>query len=195
MSDNSRAALASEYVTLWAQCAPVECDDALDYAISYQNRYLKVQATTGVPWWFVAVIHRMECDGRFDQHLHNGDPLTAKTTHVPADRPLSPVWDWEISAADALTMKGFGTDKVRRLPDGSPDWTLPTVLWRLEAYNGFGSRNHGVRSCYLWAKSNLEQPGKYTSDGVWNPKAVSKQTGAAVILKEMFEKGLIQICS
>ena len=45
---------------------------------------------------------------RFDQHLHNGDPLSGRTTHVPPGRPrpASPPFTWEQSAHDAIIRSG-----------------------------------------------------------------------------------------
>ena len=40
--------------------------------------YAAAVAGMPVPWWFVAVVHCMECSMRFDQHLHNGDPLSGR---------------------------------------------------------------------------------------------------------------------
>ncbi|MBC7944106.1 MAG: hypothetical protein H7X91_02310, partial [Burkholderiales bacterium] len=45
--------------------------------------YEEVAQQTGVPWAFIGVIHGMECGFDFGAHLHNGDPLTARTFQVP----------------------------------------------------------------------------------------------------------------
>ncbi len=194
VTEHSREALADEYVSLFEQCAPATYTaSAITRLVSGQERYLKVQSLCGVPWWFTGLLHTMECSGRFDQHLHNGDPLSARTVQVPAGRPHYPTWTWETSAVDALTFQTWSEDQVRRLPDGTADWTLPTTLWRLEAYNGFGPRKRGIRSCYLWGKSNLEQPGKYVADGQWNPEARTAQIGCAVLLKEMINQGIVTL--
>ena len=50
-------------------------------------RYEKVGKALGIPWYVVGIIHSLEAGGDFTRHLHNGDPLTARTTHVPAGRP------------------------------------------------------------------------------------------------------------
>ena len=69
-------------------------------------RYEAVSLTlaTGMPWWFVAIVHFMEGGGKFTKHLHNGDPLTDRTVRVPRGRPLfgNPPFRWEQSAIDAL---------------------------------------------------------------------------------------------
>jgi lysozyme family protein len=47
-----------------------------------KNRYQDVGETTGIPWYFVGVIHNMEANLNFTRHLHNGDPLTARTVQI-----------------------------------------------------------------------------------------------------------------
>jgi lysozyme family protein len=59
------------------------------------------------------------------------------------------------------------------------------MLYRLEAYNGFGYRRKGVPSPYLWSFCNLYERGKYVADGQYDPNAVSKQCGAGVMLKKL----------
>ena len=61
-----------------------------------------------IPWWFVAVIHDLEASRNFNAHLHNGDPLTHRTVHVPKNRPPgNPPFTFEESARDALTLDGL----------------------------------------------------------------------------------------
>lgn len=154
-----------------------------------KTRYDAVALRTTVPWYVVAVIHSMESGCDFKTHLHNGDPLTARTVHVPAGRPKvgNPPFTWIDSAADALFMKGWGNN--------GRDWRLGSLLDNLERYNGLGYRRDSVNinTPYLWAGSNFEQIGKYTSDGHFDPKAISQQIGAAVLLKEMEKNKVIQI--
>lgn len=130
----------------------------------------------GIPWAFIGAIHAMECGFNFAGHLHNGDPLTARTVHVPKGRPLTgtPPFTWRESAIDALTMKGF--HDVR-------DWSVPHMLYLLERYNGMGYRMRRLASPYLWSFSNHYSRGKFVKDGIYDPHAVSKQCGVAVMLK------------
>jgi lysozyme family protein len=152
-------------------------------------RYEKVGKALKMPWYVVAVIHSMESGGDFTRHLHNGDPLSARTTHVPAGRPKAgrPPFTWEASAIDALTHQGgFGTWK---------DWSVPGALYKLEGYNGWGYREHhpGVKSPYLWSFSNHYGKGKYVADGRFSPTAVSEQCGAAVLLKRLQDAGRVAL--
>ena len=143
--------------------------------------YQAVSDVVNVPWYFIAIIHCMEGSLNFKTHLHNGDPLRARTIHVPKGRPLSgrPPFTWQESAVDALTLEGF---------TAWTDWSIPGILYCLEKYNGFGYRKKGIYSPYLWSYSNHYKRGKFTNDGVFDPDAVSKQCGGAVLLRRMSEK-------
>lgn len=152
-----------------------------------RNRYAAVGDPLGIPWYFVGVIHNMEASLNFKTHLHNGDPLTKRTTHVPAGRPLTgtPPFAWEVSAADAL--------RLERLHD-LDDWSLPATLFRLEKFNGLGYRtgHPEVLTPYLWSFSNHYTRGKFVADGKFSPTAVSQQCGAAILLRRMAETGTIK---
>jgi lysozyme family protein len=138
--------------------------------------YRQVQSELAIAWPFVGVIHAMECGFNFYGHLHNGDPLTARTVHVPKGRPATaePPYTWLQSALDALRLKRL---------DQVTDWSVPHMLYLLEGYNGFGYRRRGVPTPYLWSFSNIYESGKFVLDGKFDPLAVSKQCGAALMLK------------
>lgn len=148
-----------------------------------RSRYRAVAQLVGIPWYLIAVIHNMESALDFTKHLHNGDPLTARTVQVPKGRPPtgSPPFTWETSAVDALKYQRF--DQWR-------DWTLPGLLYKLEEYNGWGYRLYHphVFSPYLWSFSYHYRSGKYTADGRWSESAISQQAGAAVLLRRMAER-------
>jgi lysozyme family protein len=151
-----------------------------------RSRYEAVGGPLAIPWFFIGVIHCLEASLNFKKHLHNGDPLTDRTKNVPAGRPKTgePPFEWEVSAKDALRLKN-----LHKLDD----WSLPALLYQLERYNGFGYRTRptGIFSPYLWSFSQHYEKGKYVKDGVFDPEAVSKQCGAAVLLRRMAERGLI----
>ncbi len=189
---NLTEALKADYQRLFDGCNPRpdrmgEIEEAIGRIRQGKPRYQTASAATGVPWHVIAVIHQMECGGRFDQHLHNGDPLTARTVRVPANRPPkgNPPFTWEDSAQDALRLKRM---------DRWSDWTLPGILYKLEGYNGFGYRLYHPEtpSPYLWAGSSHYSRGKYVQDGTWSPTAVSKQIGAAVLLRRMAETAQLE---
>jgi lysozyme family protein len=185
------SALRQEYQDLFDHCAvPPEraarVEQLCDGIVADRARYEAAAATSGVPWAFIAVVHSMESDRRFDRHLHNGDPLTARTVQVPAGYPKEgkPPFKWEVSCADALSLRGLGVHT---------DWSLTGTLYQLEGYNGWGYRRFhpDVRSPYLWSFSNHYSSGKYVKDGVWSSTAASKQCGAAVLLRRLAERGVV----
>src|SRR5947208_3434926 len=93
--------LRSEYQALFDSCQirpakAQEVETAVTSLIANKARYAAVADPLGIPWTLVAVLHNMECSQNFNEHLHNGDPLTARTVHVPAGRPKSgsPPFTW-----------------------------------------------------------------------------------------------------
>ena len=145
-------------------------------------RYQSVsRQVNNVPWAMIGVIQAMECGFNFSCHLHNGDPLTSRTKHVPAGKPATgqPPFAWENSAIDAVKLEGF---------ENVTDWSIPHMLYLLEKFNGFGYRNMRMPTPYLWSFSNLYEKGKYVADGRFDPDAVSRQCGAAVMLKALVDK-------
>ena len=181
-------ALRSEF-NAWFDATIVrdECKDKVEWntkqLLEHQSRYREVGLRLNrVPWAMVGVIHGMECGFNFTCHLHNGDPLTNRTKHVPAGQPQTgtPPYSWENSAMDALTREGLNT---------VTDWSIPHMLYLLEKFNGFGYRKMGKPTPYLWSFSKLYEKGKYVADGRFDPEAVSKQCGAAVMIRALVDKG------
>lgn len=184
---------ANNYLQLWntMEILPQWRDEANAIAkkiIANQGRYAASVAGTSVPWWFIAVVHCMECSLRFDEHLHNGDPLTARTVRVPRGRPPtgSPPFTWEESARDSIIYEKL--DKVT-------DWSLTNALYHWHRYNGINNeyKRRGIPTPYLWSGSQHYRKGKYVADGVFDPDKVSAQVGAAVILKVMIELGAVSL--
>lgn len=163
-------------------------DAAVKTILASKTRYESVGKKVNVPWYFIAIVHYMEGGSRFDRHLHNGDPLSARTVNVPKGRPKGGIapFTWEVSAEDALIFTGVNK---------WTNWSVPGLLYKLEAYNGFGYRrqNPPINTPYLWSFSNHYTKGKYTADGSYSPTAVSKQCGAAVILRRLLEKNEIKL--
>ena len=183
--------LKDEYQHLFDTCIvrpakAQEVETLISRIEANRNRYAAVADPLGIPWYFVGIIHNMEASLNFKTHLHNGDPLTARTVQVPAGRPKSgsPPFIWEDSATDALRLKGLHM---------VTDWSLPGTLFRMEAYNGFGYRlqHPEVLTPYLWSFSSHYTRGKFVADGKFSSTAVSQQCGAAVLLRRMAETGAI----
>ena len=159
-----------------------------------KSKYEDVAATlgNGIHWWFIGVVHFMEAGLFYPNHsryhLHCGDTLTGRTTHIPKGRPKanpgngkfppssSNPYSWKESALDALSFMGY--DKIK-------DWSIENCLNLFEKYNGLGYKKRGLPSPYLWSYTQYYVKGKYTLDGKYDPEAVSKQSGVAAILKVM----------
>ena len=183
--------LQSEYQRLFDTCSikpeqyPI-VDATINKILAGRPRYEMVSGKTNIPWYFIGIIHSLECSSNFKCHLHNGDPLTGKTVQVPKGYPRTgnPPFTWETSAEDALALKKLNTLK---------DWSIPSILYQLEAYNGFGYRKAQINipSPYLWSFSNHYNKGKFVADGSFSATAVSKQCGAAVLLRRLYERQIV----
>jgi len=187
------AALAKEYSDLFNRCEiaadkMTEVEGVVERILDSQNRYAAIAAQSTVPWYVIAVIHNMECGLDFTKHLHNGDSLKRRTVNVPAGRPKTgqPPFTFEVSALDALEYDGF---------TAWTDWSIGGICYKLEGYNGWGYRARKINSAYLWSYSNLYTKGKYIEDSQWSGTAVSRQCGAAVILRRMSDHGAIDLVS
>ncbi|MBV8537208.1 MAG: peptidoglycan-binding protein [Alphaproteobacteria bacterium] len=187
--------LAKEYEHLFALATirlehKSEVDGLVDRILKPENfsQYEQVTRKTGVPAQVIGAIHSLETGLRFDRHLHNGDPLTARTVHVPAGRPESgnPPFQWFDSAVDALTMHGL---------DRWTDWSVAGIAFVLERYNGFGYRLHHphVKSPYLWSFTTIYTSGRYVADHRWSDTAVSRQCGGMALIKRMMDLGKLTI--
>lgn len=169
------------YANLWRTIS-VKSKDADKFAkiiIANEARYKVIEAKTGVPWFFVGVLHMRESSCNFAGVLHNGEKIIGKnkkTTLVPKGR--GPFSSWEEAAVDALTLKGL--EKIK-------DWPIERMGYESERYNGLGYTQRGINSPYLWAGSNHQQPGKYIADHVWSSTAMDTQMGTMTVLKRISE--------
>lgn len=192
MASLTPATLKKEYEKLFDTCTiktnkQQEIKRIKNIILANRQRYETVESATTVPWYVVAAIHNLESSLNFKTHLHNGDPLSARTTHVPKGRPLGdPPFTWEESAIDALEFDNMTT--VRK-------WTLSTMFFKLEGFNGFGYRTKHpeVLTPYLWSFSNHYVKGKFNEDHRFDPDLVSDQCGAAILLKSFSLDSVIDI--
>lgn len=141
-----------------------------------KKRYQAVEKITGVPWWFIAVVHEREASQRWDRSIAQGDPWNKKSVRVPAGR--GPFKSWEEAAVDALT-------NCAPYAARNKDWTPGGALAMLEKYNGLGYASKGLPSPYIWAGTDQYTKGKYVADHVYDPNTVDKQLGCAGLLKFM----------
>jgi len=189
------AALAKEYQTLFStmRIRPERVGEAVRLARrlaepSRAKRYQAVAGRIGAPWFVVGILHALESSLDFGRHLHNGDPLSARTVQVPKGRPLTgnPPFAWEDSALDALVLAGL---------DVWDDWSPAGVAYVLERYNGFGCRRRTppVPSPYLWSFTTVYTSGKYVADHVWSDTAASKQCGGMALIWALRDAGLVAL--
>lgn len=146
--------------------------------VAAKQRYITVQNRTGVPWFFIAVIHEREASQNFNTQLGQGDPLHSKSVHVPVGR--GPFDTWEDGAIDALV-------KCSPFSARNMDWSPGGLLTETEKYNGLAYANHGVPSPYVWSGTNQYIAGKILVDhGPIEPVA-DKQLGCAGLIMAMMD--------
>jgi lysozyme family protein/peptidoglycan hydrolase-like protein with peptidoglycan-binding domain len=178
--------LKSEYERNWTdlQIRPSRLADAnavARKAINGKATYQQIEQQTRVPWYFVALCHYRESNFDFDTYLGNGESLHRVTTIVPKGR--GPFASFVDGAVDALRIQDFV---------GASDWSIARMLFRLEAFNGFGYHAKGVNSPYLYGGSTLygppeAKPGKFVRDHLFDPSHVDSQLGTAVVLHAMMK--------
>lgn len=181
------AARRDEYASRWARMkilpqyrTQLERDARI--IMRGKERYQSIEKQTGIPWFLVGLLHMREASCNFSCHLHNGDPLTARTRHVPAGRPVrgTAPFRWEDSALDALTMAPHSLHLVK-------EWTPERLAYESEKYNGWGYYYHGVPSAYDWSFSDQYKAGKYIADGKWSSTHKDEQPGVMPLLKVLME--------
>ncbi|WP_027573802.1 peptidoglycan-binding protein [Bradyrhizobium sp. WSM1743] len=176
--------LKNEYERNWAglEIRPgrlAEANAVARKALNGKATYQQIERLTGVPWPFAALCHYRESNFDFDTYLGNGESLHRVTTLVPKGR--GPFATFVDGAVDAFRIQNF---------IGAHDWSIARMLFRLEAFNGFGYHAKGVNSPYLYGGSTLYGPpearaGKFVRDHVFDSNHVDSQLGTAVILHAM----------
>jgi lysozyme family protein len=153
----------------------------------FANR-AKYQGYWNVPYWFIGLCDYRESGFHPKGVLHNGQRIIGTnqvTTIVPKGR--GPFATWREATRDALQLKGL--HKIN-------DWSIARASYLLEGFNGFGYRNKGVPSPYLYSHTNHYKDGswdddarggKYTRDHYYDPNVYDKQLGALAILKALCE--------
>lgn len=153
----------------------------------YQSRYENSVAGINVPWVFVALVHCMECNCDMRHQILNGERWECRTRLVPIGRGPWP--SWADSTKEAL-VEAVKTAWSKGIALPSEQWTLADLLEMLERWNGMGYVKYGINSPYLWASSQHYVQGKFIGDGIYSAHVVSKQIGAAVILRAMVDQGI-----
>jgi len=170
-----------------------EINQAVNQILSHKDRYqaMAAKVNSKIPWYAIGIPHYLECDSDFTQHIHNGDSLKHRTINVPSGRPAAEPqagankpYSWEESCEDWLHLKQW---------DKWQSWGISDILLRLEENNGEGYRAKGIPTPYVWSYTNFYGAtstfkGKYVADGKFDPTAISKEVGAAVLIKELISK-------
>ena len=75
------------------------------------------------------------------------------------------------------------------------DWSLASALFHWHRFNGINNeyKRRGIPTPYLWSGSQHYRKGKYVADHKFDPEAVSKQVGAAVLLKALVDLGAVNL--
>lgn len=156
-----------------------------------KERYDKVAKATGIPGMLICAIQYRESGFDFTRYLHNGQKLGKPTTYVPAGI-LFKEDEWEKAAIHALggdvtdangkpSLKSFQTIRQSLgLTANSTD--MGAMMAFSEQYNGMGYRTRGIRSCYVYAGTNLNQAGRFVADCKFDPKSVDQRLGTAAII-------------
>jgi lysozyme family protein len=132
---------------------------------------------TGVPVIIAAASFEREAASNFNLNPAQGAPLHQRSTIIPHNGPFV-TWTQAQIAAYAID----GMDKV-----GAANWSWPLACYYMERFNGFGPRNHGRHTGYLWSGSNIYTGGKYIADGVWSASTADQQLGVIPIMKRIVE--------
>ena len=175
----SNAALAAANAARWSKAKLTRApafDAVARRLVAGKARYQAISATTGVPWFVIAVIHQREASQDWKANIAQGDPWNAPSRHVPIGR--GPFQSFESAAVDALT-------KCPPFAGSNKDWSVGGTLALLEAYNGLGYATKGLPSPYIWSGTDQYSRGKYVADHVFDPNVVDVQLGCAGLILAM----------
>src|SRR5258708_5599611 len=184
MSRVDLAALTATNNSLWLTCEimPERKHEVMQVAQRiFPSRidYESVSVDTGVPWWFIGIVHYREADLSWSASIAQGDQWNKISRHVPPVR--GPFPNCHEAGIDALV-------KCPPFTARWTDWSTGGALTAFEAYNGFGyEQYHHENSPYNWGATNHEERGKYVADGQYSPAAWDNQIGSAALMKALFE--------
>lgn len=183
MPNYTAATLRTEYMRLWETSDYLpgrqrQAEKVAGRLLSNIDRYKAIEKLTNVPAGFIMCAHERESSGDFTTYLGNGQPLNKITTIVPKGR--GPFKTFEDGALDAFRLEKLGSGGIQL-----SDWDEGMLAWWGESFNGFGYRNKGIRSPYLWGGTNHQQPGKYVADGKFDPNFMDPQLGMMAVYGEL----------
>jgi lysozyme family protein len=176
-------ALAGEYTMLLARMQITRVD-AVNAAAARligfidAGRYDGACAVTAVPVAGAAASFEREASSDFRLSPAQGDPIDRPSVHVPSG--LGPYPNWTAAAIAAYRVDHLDTI-------GAANWSWERECYEWELFNGFGPRNHGKHTGYLWAGTNIYSGGKYVADGVWDPNAIDQQLGVIPMMARIIQ--------
>ncbi len=140
-------------------------------AVLHKATYQELEKATGVPWVMLAVIHRRESSANFNTYLGNGQLLNQVTTIEPKGR--GPFDSFLAGGIDAIKVEKWGSIS---------DWRLEKQLYYCLLFNGVGTEPFHPSS-YIWGGTNIQLPGKWIRDHVYDPSVWDPQPGCAPLLQ------------
>ncbi|NPU64604.1 hypothetical protein HL667_06305 [Bradyrhizobium sp. 83012] len=176
------------YLSLWGQMAVTKLAEAqkqVKLVVAHKDVYQDIERATGVPWVAIALLHLREAGpadvGRWQCVLHNGERIigTGKRTII-VPKGVGPFSTFKEAAIDAIRREGL--DKIDWKKDG-----VAYLAFASETFNGFGYRNKGIPSPYLWGGSSVQKPGKYVRDGVFDRNTMDPQIGTMPLLRVLMD--------
>lgn len=131
-----------------------------------------VEQTLKIPMvWMICSFER-ESGMNFRTSPAQGDPWNRVSTHVPAG----------VGPFRSFTDAAIWSYKHDGLDRNSAPWTWSYMMWAWEKFNGFGPRDHGRVSGYVFSGTDQYDPpsgrgGKYVADRQWSSSTVDTQLG------------------
>lgn len=159
-----------------------ELDEVCDGLLEQRSAYEALSNATPhkTPVAFLMAIAYREMDGNTHCYLGNGQSLAYRTTLVPSGRGpwLQPYpKNFVAGGLDALRLDGVDAVVMN---------SLPIAAYESETLNGFGYMNRGLPSPYVFGGTNIQKPGKYTSDGNFDAEVMDNQLGTLAIIQRLF---------
>lgn len=153
-------------------------DSTAKRLLGFMANYNPVTAAIEVPQVYIGPSFEREASSNFHLNPAQGWPLNSVSKWIPHNGPFA---TWYAAAIAAYKLNGL--DKV-----GAQNWTWELLCFYGETFNGWGYRDyHHMQSPYLWACTNIQKPGKYTSDGHFDTEHFDTQIGIIPVARRMVE--------
>ena len=162
-----------------------ESDKYMSQVKDFQNiykenidTYKKISSEKDIPSQLIAEIHFRESSCDFNAYFQNGDPLGKSTVNWPTGIYCE---TFSESAIMALTSEYFVDAKNNySLTANSTD--IVSMCAFAETYNGWGYRDKGYISPYVFSGTNIYTSGLYVKDGKFDKKAVDGRPGVYLLI-------------